>query len=87
MTERGRDDRPRGPGGCLIVVCGLPGSGKTTTAKQLAFHRRGLRLGPDDWMAALGANLWDSRMRELVESLQWSVAQDLLQIGATASLP
>jgi len=61
----------------------LPGSGKTTTAKQLALHRRGFRLGPDEWMTALGANLWDSRMRERIESLQWSVAQDLLQIGMT----
>ena len=83
MTASGRDDRLHGVRGCLILVCGLPGSGKTTTATQLAFHRRGLRLGPDEWMAELGANVWDSRMRERIESLQWSVAEDLLRIGVT----
>jgi predicted kinase len=73
----------RGRGGCLIIVCGLPGSGKTTTARQLARERPGVRLGPDEWMTALGANLWDSNLRERVELLQWSVAEDLLRIGAT----
>jgi len=73
-----------GSGGCLIIVCGLPGSGKTTTAKQFAVERVGVRLSPDEWMTALGVNLWDSGLRERVEALQWSVAQDLLRAGATA---
>ncbi|WP_433789307.1 AAA family ATPase [Actinoplanes sp. CA-252034] len=71
------------PRGQLIIICGLPGSGKTTTAKRLAAQRSGLRLGPDDWMTALGASLWDSTMRERVETLQWSVARDLLLLGGT----
>lgn len=73
----------RGRGGCLIIVCGLPGSGKTTAAKELAAQRGGIRLGPDEWMTALGANLWDSVLRERIEALQWSVGQDLLRVGAT----
>ena len=40
--------------GCLIIVCGLPGSGKTTTATELAARRQGVRLNPDEWLAALG---------------------------------
>ncbi|GIE76725.1 hypothetical protein Aph02nite_26750 [Actinoplanes philippinensis] len=72
--------------GVLIIVCGLPGSGKTTTAKQLAAQRGGLRLGPDDWMTMLGVNLWDSGMRDRVEALQWSVAREILAHGGTVIL-
>lgn len=69
--------------GCLIIVCGLPGSGKTTYARRLAAQRGGARLAPDEWMDALGVNLWDSAMRERVETLQWSLAKDLLRAGVT----
>lgn len=69
--------------GRLIVICGLPGSGKTTLARALAEERGGVRLCPDEWMAALRVNLWDSAFRDRVEALQWTVAQDLLRLGAT----
>ncbi|MFI9387239.1 AAA family ATPase [Kutzneria sp. NPDC052558] len=69
--------------GCLIIVCGLPGSGKTTHARRLAEQRGGARLSPDEWMDALGVNLWDSAMRDRVEKLQWSLAKDLLRAGVT----
>jgi predicted kinase len=35
-------------------------------------------------MTALGISLWDGPMRERVEALQWSVAEELLLIGGTA---
>jgi hypothetical protein len=63
--------------GLLIVICGLPGSGKTTKAEEVAARQRGLRLGPDEWMTALDISLWDSPMRARVEALQWSVAKEL----------
>jgi predicted kinase len=72
-----------GPSGHLVIVCGLPGSGKTTAAIELAERRGGIRLSPDEWMDALGANLWDSELRARVEALQWSLGQDLLRVGAT----
>jgi predicted kinase len=81
--KRHGSNATRDPGGCLIIVCGLPGSGKSTTAVELAAQRGGIRLSPDDWMTALGANLWDSELRARIEALQWSVGQDLLRVGAT----
>jgi predicted kinase len=65
----------------LIIVCGLPGSGKTTHAKQLERKLRAIRLCPDEWMTTLGINLYDSKTRERIEALQWKLTQDLLTIG------
>ena len=69
--------------GRLIIICGLPGSGKTTLSRQLAATRQAFRLSPDEWMATLGVNLWASDVRARVEVLQWDVAQDLLRLGNT----
>jgi predicted kinase len=43
----------------LYLVCGLPGAGKTTFAKQLELETGALRLCPDEWMAVLGVDLFD----------------------------
>jgi predicted kinase len=64
----------------LIIVCGLPGSGKTTLAKQLEERLHAVRLSADDWMEALAINLWDEQSRARIESLQWTVAQQLLRL-------
>jgi predicted kinase len=69
--------------GKLIIVCGLPGSGKTTHAKQLERELRAVRLCPDEWIRALGAGLWQSDFRSRIEELQWKLAQDLLTLGYT----
>ncbi|OEO28573.1 hypothetical protein VW23_003795 [Devosia insulae DS-56] len=73
-----------GPGGRLIIVCGLPGAGKTTVATALAERHDGVRYSPDDWMDALGINLWDEAKRAGIEQLQWRQAQSLLALGGTA---
>ena len=67
----------------LIIVCGLPGSGKTTHARQLEHKLRAIRLCPDEWMTTLGINLYDTKTRERIEALQWKLGQDLLTIGQT----
>lgn len=67
----------------LIIVCGLPGSGKTTYAKQLQTRPRAIRLCPDEWMDALSLNLWDEAMREKMEGLQWQLGQQLLILSLT----
>ena len=69
--------------GKLIIVCGLPGSGKTTYARQLETKLRALRLCPDEWMDALSIDIWDEVRRERVESLQWKLGQQLLALGLT----
>jgi len=73
-----------GAQGRLIIVCGLPGSGKTTLAKSLAEQHDGTIYSADDWMDALGIDLWDSAKRDAIEGLQWHQAQDLLRLGGTA---
>jgi len=68
-------------GGRLIIVCGLPGSGKTTHAKQVEQELRAVRFCPDEWMDALGIGLWDAGVRERIEKLQWKLAQEILALG------
>lgn len=65
----------------LIIICGLPGSGKTTLAKCLEESLDAVRLSPDEWMDALSINLYDEETRARIESLQWSLGQKLLKLG------
>ncbi len=68
-------------GSRLIIVCGLPGSGKTTHAKLLQRKVNAIRFAPDEWMDALSIDLWDETKRTQIEALQWKVAQELLTLG------
>lgn len=73
MTMRGR----------LIVLCGLPGSGKTTLAASLRDTLGAVCLNTDEWMCALGLDLFDEDARVRVDRLQKSLAVDLVGAGAT----
>lgn len=68
-------------GARLIIVCGLPGSGKTTLAKCLEESLRAVRLAPDEWMDMLSINLYDEGSRARIEALQWKLGQKLLKLG------
>jgi predicted kinase len=69
----------------LFLICGLPGAGKTTLARQIEAERGALRLCPDEWIAALLADPGDraelDRMRDPVEQIQWQVARRALSLG------
>src|SRR3954471_1695995 len=65
----------------LIIVCGLPGSGKTTHARRMAAEFGAVRLCPDEWMAALSIDLHDEDKRGKIEALQWALGQELIARG------
>jgi len=72
-----------GTGPRLIIVCGLPGSGKTTHAKLLEARLGAIRFSPDEWLEALSLDLYDEGSREKIEALQWKLGQKLLALGLT----
>lgn len=76
--------------GTLILICGLPGSGKTTAAKRLEVERNAIRMCPDEWIEALLENPNDShekdRLRDVVENLQWDLTKEYLSKGLTVIL-
>lgn len=78
-------------------MVGLPGSGKTTVARQLETEYSALRLTPDEWHIRLfGHDFWDdmtesdeakhASRHELVESLMWDVAARVLVLGVDVIL-
>jgi predicted kinase len=68
----------------LYLVCGLPGAGKTTFAKQLELETGALRLCPDEWMAKLNVDLFDEAFRYQLEQQMMVVAKNVLQQGGSA---
>lgn len=74
----------------LYLICGLPGAGKTTLAKQLEQQHAALRLCPDEWIAAILADVNDiaerDRLRDPVEAIQWQTAQRALVLGTNVIL-
>ena len=70
----------------LILICGLPGSGKTTFAKELAPQVPAVRLSPDEWKHDLGIDYYDERRRVQLENRLWRLAQELLTLGQSVIL-
>ena len=65
----------------LILICGLPGSGKTMFARQLVRERHAIRLCPDEWKHDLGIDYYDEQRRVQLENRLWRLAQELLALG------
>lgn len=74
----------------LHLMVGLPCSGKTTFAKQLAQERSALRLTPDEWQIGLfgqDANEPEHDERHsFIESMLWNVASRALELGTNVIL-
>ena len=74
----------------LYLICGLPGSGKTTLAMQIESSHSALRLCPDEWIESLLADITDAaeldRLRTPVETIQWDVAKRALTLGINVVL-
>lgn len=70
----------------LFLVCGLPGSGKTTLAKRLEAEHNALRLTADEWMARIVGDGYDEARRAAVEAVQWELAQRVLALGVSVIL-
>ena len=70
----------------LVLICGLPASGKTTLARQLAPTIPAIRLDKDEWTAQLGLDVWNEELRVRVERQLWALAQELLTQGQSVIL-
>jgi predicted kinase len=70
----------------LILICGLPASGKTTLARTLAPGIPAIRLDKDDWATRLGHDVWDDEFRVLLEAQLWVLTQELLAQGQSVIL-
>ena len=63
------------------MLCGLPGSGKTTRAKELEAAGEGVLLNADSWVRRLYPDDAEAAARDerkaLVEQVQWELVERL----------
>lgn len=71
----------KGPPGKLFVTVGLPGSGKTTRAKELAAEHTAIRLTPDDRMIPLFDHNDADGKRDVLEGRFVWLAMAALELG------
>jgi predicted kinase len=69
-----------------VLICGLPASGKSALARQLAPKIPAIRLNKDEWAIQLGADLWDEEFRLRLERQLWLHSQELLAQGQSVIL-
>ncbi|WP_150306574.1 AAA family ATPase [Planctomonas psychrotolerans] len=69
----------------LILFCGLPGSGKTTVARERAREAGAIRFSTDEWMADLGVDYFDE-IRDRVQARLDDLWKELLEHGQSVLL-
>ena len=70
----------------LLLVCGLPGSGKTTVARRLEQETGAIRLNIDEWVSDLGVDFFDFEFRRRLESRLYDHGITLLKLGLSIIL-
>ncbi len=69
-----------------MLICGLPASGKSTLARELATELPAIRLDKDGWVTQLGADVWDDEFRIRLERQLWALTRELLAHGQSVIL-
>jgi predicted kinase len=70
----------------LVLLCGLPASGKTALAREIADAYGAVRLDPDAWELALAVDPFDESFQARLEGQFWELAQRLLVLGTSVVL-
>jgi len=70
----------------LVLLCGLPASGKTTLAREIADAYGAVRLNPDEWEVALNVDPFDAGFQTRLEAAFWERTQRLLVLGTSVVL-
>ncbi len=70
----------------LVLLCGLPGAGKSTLARTLVAQLPAITFSPDDWSADLQVDVHDEPFRYRLEQRFCLLAWDLLALGVNVVL-
>ena len=70
----------------LVLICGLPASGKSTLAREFAPQIPAIRLDKDGWVTQLGADVWNGEFRGRLEGQLWALSKELLAQGQSVIL-
>src|ERR671939_637464 len=70
----------------LVLLCGLPASGKSTLARELGETYDAVRLNADEWKLALGIDPFDDDLRVRLETQLLALAQRLHTLGTSVIL-
>ena len=68
----------------LHLICGLPGSGKTTLSKKIEAETGAIRMSPDEWIKEIwkdNAETEGNTYRDQIEQLQWRMGKQILKSG------
>lgn len=69
----------------LMLFCGLPGSGKTTFARERERETGAIRFSTDEWMADLGVDFFDA-LRDRLQTRLDELWKELLEHGQSVIL-